>query len=84
MKEYKKLIRYKKHEFRSQLIKKLECLESKNPQEYWNLVKELRKKKNENIITFPNDYSIFLENLYSKKTYNRRRTNGKLCKQHFV
>lgn len=42
-KEYAKLRKYKKQEFRQSIIDKLDQLNETNPKEYWNLVKSLRE-----------------------------------------
>ena len=41
-KEYKKLLKWKKRRYKEQILDQLENLHSKNPKEYWKLVKELQ------------------------------------------
>ena len=67
-KDYKKLIKLKKKEHRNELIQKLESLESKNPKEYWNLLKTLRNNKPEqNKICNTETFVTFFEDLFSKE-----------------
>jgi len=47
-KEYAKLRKYKKKQFRQQIIDKLDTFQSNNPKEYWNLVNSLRESKRGN------------------------------------
>ena len=47
-KEYAKLSKYKKKQFRQQIIDKLDTFQSNNPKEYWNLVNFLRESKRDN------------------------------------
>lgn len=46
-KQYSKLRKKKKREFKSLILKRLENLESENPKDYWNLVNTLRNESNE-------------------------------------
>ena len=48
-KEYKKLIKTRQNEHKSEIIARLEKAEENNPKEYWNLIKMLRNKKNEHL-----------------------------------
>ncbi len=66
-KEYKKLLKLKKREHHNGLIKKLESLESKNPKEYWNLLKQLRNNKLEQKICNTETFVTFFEDLFSKE-----------------
>ena len=47
-KKYAKLRKYKKKQFRQQIIDKLDTFQSNNPKEYWNLVNFLRESKRDN------------------------------------
>jgi hypothetical protein len=47
-KEYAKLRKYKKKQFRQQIIDKLNTFQSNNQKEYWNLVNSLRESKRDN------------------------------------
>ena len=51
-KEYKKLIKQKKREWKNGMIKQLEQLENHDPKEYWKLLNEIREKKGSNSKTF--------------------------------
>ena len=64
-KEFKRLVKRKKTEWRSSMISKLEEMENQDPKEYWKLIKELRdNKKNE--AEFDTDkFTSFFEKLYS-------------------
>ena len=47
-KEYAKRRKYKKEQFRQQIIDKLDTFQSNNQKEYWNLVNSLRESKRDN------------------------------------
>ena len=67
-KDYKKLLRRKKIEHKKQLIQQLEVLEERNPKEYWNLVNELREKKQNKTMGNPEEFTAFFEKLYAADT----------------
>ena len=48
-KQYKTLVKEKKRAFRESILKKIQQLEDKNCKEFWNLVRELRSKKDKNL-----------------------------------
>ena len=73
-KEYKKLLKYKKIEYQNQIIKKLENMEDKNPQEYWKLIKELREKKYNKTISDPEEFTNFFENVFAANTQENKQT----------
>lgn len=54
-KSYRKLIKFKKAQFKSSLLTKIQTLESSNPKEYWKLIKSLRSisEKNKSKTTSP-------------------------------
>ena len=64
-KTYKKLLKQKKIEHNTELIRKLENAEENNPKEYWKLIKMLRNNKKEQKICNPGDFVTFFENLFS-------------------
>ena len=59
------LLKHKKVEYHSHLVKKLEEAEENNPGEYWKLIKMLRENKKENEICNTEDFVVFFENLLS-------------------
>ena len=69
-KEYKKLIKQKKNEYRTNLIAKLEEIENKDPKEYWKLIGKLRKNKSEQKICNTDDFVSFFEKLFAKNENN--------------
>ena len=64
-KQYKKLIKTKKKEWKNQMVQKLEQIEENKPEEYWKLVNELREKKKNDIEFDHERFTKFFENLYS-------------------
>ena len=48
-KQYKTLIRTKKRMFRESILMKIQNLESRDPKEFWKLVKDLRERKRNNL-----------------------------------
>ena len=73
-KEYKRLLRSKKQQWKTQIIKKLETVEESNPKEYWKLIKELREKEQNNTICNPENFNLYFEKLYSQnKEYNQEK-----------
>ena len=64
-KEYKKLLKHKRAEYHTELIRKLEAAEENNPKEYWKLIKMLRENRKENKICNTNDFVNFFEKLFS-------------------
>ena len=48
-KQHKTLVKEKKRAFRESILKKIQQLEDKNSKEFWNLVRELRSKKDKNL-----------------------------------
>ena len=48
-KQYKTLVKEKKRAFRENILKKIQQLDDKNSKEFWNLVKELRSKKDKSL-----------------------------------
>lgn len=65
-KEYKKLLKLKKEEWKNDMISKLEKLEKERPKEYWKIVNELREKKHRETSFNTVNFMKFFENLYSK------------------
>ena len=74
-KEYKKLLRYKKQEWKKQVISKLEKAETSNPQEYWKLVSELRERNRNTTNSNPEDFTSFFEKLYAKNIKYKNNTH---------
>ena len=70
-KEYKKLLKFKKQEWRSEMISKLESLEKQHPKEYWKIVNEIRGKKQRETSFNTSNFVKFFENLYSKTEINK-------------
>ena len=64
-KEYKKLLKHKKWEWKRGMIELLEKAEEKNPVEYWNIIKQMREKETNNTISNPENFKTFFENLFS-------------------
>ena len=65
-KEYRKLIKLKKLEWKNEMITKLESLEAKDPKEYWEMVNKLREKKKQSSTFNATDFVKFFENLFAK------------------
>ena len=65
-KEYKRLIKQKKREWRISMISKLENMERDNPKEYWKIVNELREKKHKEASFNAENFVKFFENLFSQ------------------
>ena len=64
-KEYKKLIKHKKHQWKESMIRRLEEIEDKNPTEYWKLIKELKDRKAEKQIINPEEFEDFFKRLFA-------------------
>ena len=64
-KEYKKLIKLTKRQWKNTMIRRLEEIEEENPAEYWKLIKKLREKKVENNIANPEEFESFFIKLFS-------------------
>ena len=91
-KQYKKLLKWKKREWKNTMISKLENLEQDNPKEYWKIINELREKKQKETSFDTENFSKFFEKLFSKteltpktekemndfitKTLDKLRTSG--------
>ena len=79
-KDYKRLLKKKKIEWRDSMIRKIESLEEKDPKEYWKLVNELRgKKQSGSNISNAETFAKFFENLYKKHD-----PGGHVEKEEFV
>ena len=65
-KEYRKLLKQKKSEWKQFMIQKLEQAEEKNPKEYWDIIKQLRERQSSNAMTNPEDFQKFYEKLFSE------------------
>ena len=65
-KEYKKLLKWKKNEWKKQTISKLENIEKKDPAEYWKLVDSLKESKQSESHFEPEIFTQFFEKLYAK------------------
>ena len=64
-KQYKKIIKSKKIEWRNKTIQQLEKIEANNPKEYWKLVKELRENKQNDKEFDAKKFTDFFEKLYA-------------------
>ena len=64
-KEYNKLLKQKKNEWKKNMIRNLEKLEEKDPKEYWKMVNELREKKSNGASFDVDNFTAFFEKLYS-------------------
>lgn len=71
-KAYKKLLKYKKREWKDNMIHKLEELESKDPNEYWKLVNELREKKQVDSYFQADTFTSFFEKLFSLSDHSNQ------------
>ena len=67
-KEYNKLIKYKKREWKNEMINKLENMESKNSKEYWNLIEKIKGEKERKNISDPEYFQNFFKKIYSEET----------------
>jgi hypothetical protein len=82
-KEYKRLLKLKKQEWRNSLIKKLESMETNDPKEYWKMVNELRAKKQSETPTLnTEDFVNFFEKLYSKNVPKDHDEKEKFVNEH--
>ena len=70
-KEYRKLIKFKRQEWKKQMVTQLEKIEANNPKEYWNLVNELREKKCDSTSFDTESFTCFFEKLYSLSKKDR-------------
>ena len=70
--EYKKLLKIKKNEWKSQMIQQLENMETKDPKAYWNMVNELREKKQSKSSFDTEEFTTFFEKLYAKSKHNNK------------
>ena len=66
-KEYKKLVRQKKHQWKETVLRKLEEIEDSNPTEYWKLIKDLKERKAESRIINPDEFEDFFKKLFAEK-----------------
>ena len=64
-KEYRKLLKQKRWDWRKGMIERLERVEQSNPKEYWDIIKQLRERKADNTISNPDDFKAFYEKLFS-------------------
>ena len=64
-KDYKRLLKQTRNEWKKEMIDMLEQVEKKNPKEYWDIIKQLKERKAENIICNPGDFRTFYEKLFS-------------------
>ena len=74
-KEYKKLLKLKKTEWRKEMISKLEKLEKEKPKEYWKIINELREKKQKETSFNAENFIKFFENLFAKVESNEDEKN---------
>ena len=65
-KDYKKLLKLKKQEWRNEMISRLETMEKERPKEYWKIINELKEKKRSETSFNTENFMKFFENLYSK------------------
>ena len=79
-KEYKKLIKLKKKQWKDTMIKRLEAIEEENPAEYWKLIKEVRERKTDHKITNPEEFEQFFIKLFSDNT--QENSNVELEERH--
>ena len=64
-KEYKKLLKKKKIEWKQSIIKDLERMEENDPQEYWKMVNMLKETKNNDAHFDADSFTTFFERLYT-------------------
>ena len=64
-KQYKKLLKEKKREWKKHMVQRLQQIEEKDPKEYWKLVNELREKKQGESHFDAERFTLFFEKLYS-------------------
>lgn len=69
-KEYRKLLKMKKQEWKKEMISKLETLEKEKPKEYWKIVNELREKRHKETSFNTTTFIQFFQNLYAKTELN--------------
>ena len=82
-KDYKRLLKQKKVEWRNSLVKKLESMETNDPKEYWKMVNELRaKKQTKTPITNTEDFVNFFEKLYSKNVPKDHEEKEKFVREY--
>ena len=77
-KEYRKRLIFKKQEWKHLIIKKLEEIETNNPQEYWKLVKEMREKNNNTTISNSDEFTSFFIKLYSLNNNNNNTARAEI------
>ena len=70
-KDYKKLIRQKKKEWKNNIINELENMKTQNSKEYWKIINELQGKTKVSNISNPERFESFFKKLYSEKIQNK-------------
>ena len=70
-KEYKKLIRQKKKEWKNHIINELENMKTQNSKEYWKIINELQGKTKMSNISNPEKFERFFKKLYSEEIQNK-------------
>ena len=73
-KSFKKLVRQKKFDFRSNILKQILVMESNNPNKFWNMVNELRTARKNN----------YIDNIEPTKWYSWFKELNKVKKQYYV
>ena len=79
-KEYKKLLKLKKKEWKNSMIQKLESIEEKDPKEYWKLINDLRENKKSGSTS--EDAELFTD--FFEKLYSKKNPEGHSLKEEFV
>ena len=64
-KNYKKAVRNSKREYMDKMLQHLQTLESRNPKDFWNVVKKLRSQKNQNNDISPDEWLDYFKDLYN-------------------
>ena len=71
-KTYKKLVKFKKNQFKNDQIEKIQSLESNNPKEYWKLVETLRSattnKTESQSNIYPEEWFTYFKTLNNPQT----------------
>ena len=78
-KEYKKILKWKKKQYKENIIQQLEALHSRSPSEYWSLVKELQNHvsvgQNKEDKVPPDEWFDYFQRLLGNKLVDEDKDN---------
>ncbi len=80
-KEYKKLIKFKKREWTNTLIQSLESVEKEDPKKYWDIINEIRHKKDGEQHYDTEEFVAFFETLFAKRKSPNENIDQKVANE---